>query len=183
MNTPWQSGIIRWEGWFEDVSGVLYFSSFYRVRPSRPVDCCTRRIFLVSKLGPTESQVKAAYLFNFGKFVSWQADRSATPESFEICVLGRDPFGTILDATVSGESIDGKKITIAKPANIQQANFRAVIKTSAWKPAAWTRKTLSRLPWRVAVFPPTLRLNSTFLCPTRLASIAATALVSAPPAR
>jgi hypothetical protein len=77
--------------------------------------------------GPTESQVKAAYLFNFGKFVRWQADKSATPDSFEICVFGKDPFGNVLDATVSGESIGGKKITITKPANIQETSTCSVL--------------------------------------------------------
>ena len=40
-----------------------------------------------------------------------------------------------------------------------------------------------RLRWRVAVSPPTLPLNLTFPCPTRLASIAVTASASAPRAR
>jgi len=80
---------------------------------------------------PTESQVKAAYLFNFGKFVRWQADRPTTPDSFEICVLGKDPFGKVLEATVSGESIGDKKIAIAKPANIQEATTCSVLFISA----------------------------------------------------
>jgi hypothetical protein len=73
------------------------------------------------KLHPTESQVKAAYLYNFGKFVAWQADRAAIADSFEICVLGKDPFGAVLDATVSGESIGGRKITIERPSGTEQA--------------------------------------------------------------
>jgi hypothetical protein len=70
---------------------------------------------------PTEPQVKAAYLYNFGKFVGWQADRAAIADSFQICVLGKDPFGAVLDATVSGESIGGRKITIERPSGIEQA--------------------------------------------------------------
>jgi hypothetical protein len=75
---------------------------------------------------PTESQVKAAYLYNFGKFVGWQADR-ASADSFEICVLGKDPFGAVLDATVAGESIGGRKITIEKPPGIEQATGCSVL--------------------------------------------------------
>src|SRR5207302_1540669 len=53
----------------------------------------------------SEYQVKAAYLANFPKFVEWPA-QVAKSESFNICVLGQDPFGVALDAAVAGESID-----------------------------------------------------------------------------
>ncbi len=56
---------------------------------------------------PSEYQVKAAYLFNFGRFVRWPA--GAPPERFTICVLGRDPFGAELDAAVAGVTIDGQR--------------------------------------------------------------------------
>lgn len=58
----------------------------------------------------TEAQVKSAYLYNFGKFVRWRA--SAETESFDICVLGRNPFGSALSNTVAGERIDGKNIVV-----------------------------------------------------------------------
>lgn len=70
---------------------------------------------------PTESQVKAAYLYNFGKFVRWQADHISPSESLEICVLGKDPFGAVLDSTIAGESIDGRKITVRRIARLQDA--------------------------------------------------------------
>ncbi len=70
---------------------------------------------------PTESQVKAAYLYNFGKFVTWQVDRIAVSDSIEMCVLGKDPFGSILDSTVAGESIDGRKITVKRMSRVQDA--------------------------------------------------------------
>jgi YfiR/HmsC-like len=72
---------------------------------------------LAAQERPTESQVKAAYLFNFGKFVTWQA--SQVPGPLEICVLGKDPFGTVLEATVAGESIDGRKITVKRLSKVQ----------------------------------------------------------------
>jgi YfiR/HmsC-like len=68
---------------------------------------------------PTESQVKAAYLFNFGKFVTWPDKPATNSDSLEICVLGQDPFGATLDATVEGESIDGKKITVKRLSKLQ----------------------------------------------------------------
>ena len=58
---------------------------------------------------PTEYDVEAAYLFNFGKFVKWPQDAHA-PATFNICVLGDDPFGSALDKITAGETIGGKKI-------------------------------------------------------------------------
>ena len=48
----------------------------------------------------TEHEVKAAYLFTFGRFVEWPPARSEA--DFAICVLGADPFGPVLDATLAG---------------------------------------------------------------------------------
>jgi hypothetical protein len=72
--------------------------------------------FVVSSLEgeqpkPTESQVQAAYLYNFGKFVQWPASTAgAQSESFNICIYGQDPFGGILNATVSNQMINGKGV-------------------------------------------------------------------------
>jgi hypothetical protein len=70
---------------------------------------------------PTEYQVKAAYLYNFGKFVEWPARVTAASDFFSICVLGEDPFGSTFDATIAGESVNGKKVVvkrIAKPQDV-----------------------------------------------------------------
>ncbi len=76
---------------------------------------------VASAQGPaTESQVKAAYLYNFGKFVTWPAVR-ANSDSFGICVLGKNPFGNVLESTVAGESMGGKKIAVKKISNVQEA--------------------------------------------------------------
>ena len=54
--------------------------------------------------------MKAAYLFNFGKFAKWPAESP----NFNICILGRDPFAGSLDRTVAGEAIDGKPISVRR---------------------------------------------------------------------
>jgi hypothetical protein len=63
---------------------------------------------------PLDSQVKAVYLLNFGRFVTWTP---ATGDGFEICLLGRDPFGPALDATLAGETIEGRKVTVRRLAD------------------------------------------------------------------
>ena len=57
---------------------------------------------------PSEYDVKAAYLYNFGRFVQWPDGERRTAESFDICVVGRDPFGAALDRVVTGATI-GKR--------------------------------------------------------------------------
>jgi hypothetical protein len=59
----------------------------------------------------SEYQVKATYLYNFGRFVQWPANATAAKgDSFSICVLGQDPFGPTLDSTLAGETLDGKPL-------------------------------------------------------------------------
>jgi hypothetical protein len=65
----------------------------------------------------SETEIEAAYLYNFGKFVNWPAQ----PETFEICVLGKDPFGQVLDETVSGESIGTKRVVVARITSTREA--------------------------------------------------------------
>lgn len=60
---------------------------------------------------PGEYQVKAAYLYNFGRFIAWPAKGAAeSSNSFAICVLGEDPFGLALNATLADETIGGKSV-------------------------------------------------------------------------
>jgi YfiR/HmsC-like len=70
---------------------------------------------------PTEFQVKAAYVYNFGKFIKWPAEATPSASPFEICVLGKDSFAAVLDTTVSGESIDRRSIAVKRISNPQEA--------------------------------------------------------------
>lgn len=63
---------------------------------------------------PTEYQVKAAFLFNFAKFVEWPGEALSPGAPMAICVLGDDPFGEALDAITKGERVDGRDITIRR---------------------------------------------------------------------
>jgi hypothetical protein len=77
---------------------------------------------LAQKARPSEYQVKAAYLYNFGRFVKWPARAVAgKDDSFAVCVLGEDPFGQTLDSTFAGEALDGKPVVIRRISKPQDA--------------------------------------------------------------
>ena len=56
---------------------------------------------------PLEYRVKAAYLYNFLKYIEWP---EGTPAPFTICVAGRNPFGEVLADTVRGERVAGRAV-------------------------------------------------------------------------
>lgn len=71
---------------------------------------------------PTEDQVKAAYVFNFGKFVKWPPSSAVTRDSaFAICVFDDDPFGTALESSLANQSLDGKPLAIRRLKKPQDA--------------------------------------------------------------
>ena len=77
---------------------------------------------LLGQQKPTDYQVKAAYLYNFGRFVEWPAkDTTAKNDAFTVCVLGQDPFGSTLDATLRGETIGGKSIVAKRISSPQES--------------------------------------------------------------
>jgi hypothetical protein len=61
-----------------------------------------------------EYQVKAAFLYNFAKFVEWPAEAGGAPEVLTICVLGRDPFGQALDDVIAGKIIAGRPLALRR---------------------------------------------------------------------
>jgi hypothetical protein len=106
--------------------GEFWRASWMRLPIGRWQRCCAAIVLLCCVFSwaqgskPSDSQVEAAYLYNFGKFVTWPSDRVAASEAFNICVLGKDPFGPILDETVNGEQIDGKKVGILRISRLQE---------------------------------------------------------------
>jgi hypothetical protein len=58
----------------------------------------------------SESEVKAAFLFNFAKYVEWPR-RSA--ETFSICLLGESRFGDVLSRTMEGKKVGDQAISVS----------------------------------------------------------------------
>jgi hypothetical protein len=72
---------------------------------------------------PGEYQVKAAFLFNFARFVEWPprgAEGAGAP--IEMCVLGDDPFGEALDRAVAGKTLNDRSMEVRRGRKVQELN-------------------------------------------------------------
>ena len=70
-----------------------------------------------------EYQVKAAFLYNFAKFVEWPSEAFKTPhDPIVVCVLGRDPFGSALQELIHGKSIEGRAVAFRQVADAPAAS-------------------------------------------------------------
>jgi hypothetical protein len=69
-----------------------------------------------------EYQIKAAYLYNFAKFVEWPADSFTNNQSpLVIGVFGQNPFGDELKAIAKDHKINGRDIVIKPVATLAEA--------------------------------------------------------------
>lgn len=57
----------------------------------------------------TEYEVKAAFIYNFAKFVEWP---EGSPDNvLQVCILGEDPFGKAIDS-IESKSIGKRKVAL-----------------------------------------------------------------------
>jgi hypothetical protein len=62
-----------------------------------------------------EYQVKAAFLYNFAKFVEWPPDAFQSDKSpIALCVFRYDPFGSALDEIVAGQTINDRRVVVQR---------------------------------------------------------------------
>ena len=67
---------------------------------------------------PTEYEIKAAFLYNFAKFVEWPADAFADSLApFAIGIVGADPFGPVIDRTLDGKRVHGRRLAVRRYTN------------------------------------------------------------------
>ena len=65
-----------------------------------------------------DSDVEAAYLFNFAKFMHAPAH---SQDSFTIAVVGKSPIGEMLETITTNEQIDGRPLKVVHAASADQA--------------------------------------------------------------
>ena len=91
-----------------------------------------------------EYRVKAAYLLNFTRYVEWPAP--AADDMLNICVLGADPFGKILDATIAGRTAHGRPLRARRLQTAAEATGCEVVFVSSetWRRSPESLKALDR---------------------------------------
>jgi hypothetical protein len=64
---------------------------------------------------PLEIAIKATYLYKFGPFVEWPATSFDSPTSpLNLCVVGTDPFGAVLDQAAQGQRLAAHPIVVRR---------------------------------------------------------------------
>lgn len=90
-----------------------------------------------------EYQIKAAFLYNFAKFVQWPAETSGISEDpFILCVSGDRPF-RIIHQYLAGKKIRGRLITVRAAESVNGSSGCHLLFVSGM--SAQLRQTLPRL--------------------------------------
>ena len=124
---------------------MAFLGTLTRGRAARPLrilvaSCCLiAATFSCAKTARTASaneyQIKAAFLFNFAKFVAWPANAFSDANTpLVIGVVGEDPFGSYLDDTVRGERIDNRPLVVQRyrsVADIKQCHVLFISRSEA----------------------------------------------------
>ena len=64
---------------------------------------------------PTDVAVKAAFLPRFARYVTWPpAAMPKAGDPFFLCVVGGDPFGSLLDDAARSQLVDGRRIVVRR---------------------------------------------------------------------
>jgi hypothetical protein len=81
---------------------------------------------------PGEYQLKAAFLFNFAKFIDWPATSFATPQSpFTICILGTDPFRRAMDDALRGKTVGDRAVAVERSRDLADARHCQIVFVSS----------------------------------------------------
>lgn len=67
----------------------------------------------------SEYELKAAFLYNFTRFVSWQQGPDDVATDLNLCVFGDDPFEGLL-APIEGRSAQGRTIYLKYPSQLDE---------------------------------------------------------------
>ncbi|MCP4546863.1 MAG: YfiR family protein [bacterium] len=108
MKPSWMLENIRIPG-IHNLGTVLY-----RIRLCAVLFLLTLCVLSVSIQGHaqiTEYRLKAAFLYNFAKFIEWPEKGSDSGE-FILGIYGEDPFGDALDSTILGKTVKGHTLTV-----------------------------------------------------------------------
>ncbi len=84
-----------------------------------------------------EYDLKAVFLYNFASFVEWpESALPAAGDPLIIGVLGRDPFGVLLDEVVAGEKLKGHPLEVRRYRAVdaaQECHILYISSSESWR--------------------------------------------------
>ncbi|GFO55930.1 hypothetical protein GMSM_29370 [Geomonas sp. Red276] len=83
-----------------------------------------------ARAGAGEYQLKAAFLYNFLKFVDRPAEAVTSPATICIGILGRDPFEDALDS-LKGKRAKGRRVVVLRVRSVEEARSCDLLFVSA----------------------------------------------------
>ncbi len=95
-----------------------------------------------------EAEIEAVYVFKFSQFITWPRSAQSKP-SFDICILGEDPFGPFLDKTIRGETVNGKPVVDRHILRPQDAGGCAIVYISRSEASRLRQDLLALHDWPV----------------------------------
>jgi hypothetical protein len=84
------------------------------------VATCCGPVTAAGAAANSEYQVKAAFLYNFMKFVEWPSDGLSNAGTLTLGILGKDPFGDALDV-VRDKTAKGRRVVVTHLRGIEEA--------------------------------------------------------------
>jgi hypothetical protein len=95
-------------------AGSATIRRFLCTLPALVVLACLRPPLAAAQVGSIEVAIKATYLTKFPPYVDWPAGAVAKTDRFTICVVGDDPFGSLLDRVAGGQQIANRPIVLRR---------------------------------------------------------------------
>ncbi|HKB07504.1 MAG TPA: YfiR family protein [Candidatus Polarisedimenticolia bacterium] len=75
-----------------------------------------------------EFQVKAAFLYNFAKFIEWPREAFRDADAgFVICVVDDEEFAGTLEPAIKGKSVDGRAFRVRRNSSPDQADLCQIL--------------------------------------------------------
>jgi hypothetical protein len=69
-----------------------------------------------------EYELKAAFVYNFARFVEWPAQAFKEPgDPIKVCILGENPFGRSLDNTLQGKAVASRAFVVEQISDPRRA--------------------------------------------------------------
>jgi hypothetical protein len=74
-----------------------------------------------------ENDVKAAFLYNFTKFIEWPPPSQPVADPFRLCVLADAAFTRAVDSTIADEAVDGRRLVRVEPQSVDEVRGCAIL--------------------------------------------------------